>query len=187
MCCSRKTALSLLPVFAFLGLLVAAYALYIEYQHEAAAAAGLHYTAACDWGPHASCSTALTSKYGKVLSLWGLVPKGSALDVPNAALGSVFYAVVLGFPYWRGAAGAAAPGLLLAGSVASLAFSLYLAYVLRFILHDFCIVCFSAYCVNTAVFAAAVSLVRAGGERAAAGARGRRESPRAATTTTKLD
>ena len=186
MCCSGKTALSALPVLAFVGLLVAAYALYVEHKHDEAAAAGLAYTAACDFGPHASCSTALTSKYGKVLSLWGLVPKGSALDVPNAALGSVFYALVLLFPYWRPAAGAAAPSLLLAGSVASLAFSLYLAYVLRFILHDFCIVCFSAYVVNTAVFAAAVSLFRAAGADAKH-ARPARAAPRAPATTSKLD
>jgi vitamin-K-epoxide reductase (warfarin-sensitive) len=151
---------------ALAGIVVACYALYIETSSAEAAAAGVSLagTFACDnivsW---ASCSAALTGPYGHVLRQWGLVARDSPLDVPNALIGLAFY--VLALTPWAGTpAGRAAA---LAASAASLAFSAYLAYVLRFVIHEFCIVCVTSYTLNAILFGLVWSTYRAGG-----GARG---------------
>jgi hypothetical protein len=51
----------LVRVCALLGLVVSAYALYVEHEVAAAAAAGLEYKAACDLSATMSCSKVLTS------------------------------------------------------------------------------------------------------------------------------
>jgi vitamin-K-epoxide reductase (warfarin-sensitive) len=102
-----------------------------------------------------SCSRALTGPYGKVLSLWGLVAKGGALDVPNSAIGLCFYLLALA-PWDR--LGPAGGDAFMVAALASLAFSAYLAYVLRYILHEFCIICVTSYCINALLFAASGAL-----------------------------
>jgi vitamin-K-epoxide reductase (warfarin-sensitive) len=141
---------ALVSISALLGVCVSLYALYIEHQVEQAKAMGLEYVAACDLGKRASCSAVLSSVYGHIFSHWGLVAKGSSLDLPNALTGLVFYLLALS----RRAVGL--PRLLfLLASVAALAFSLYLAYVLAFVLKDFCLVCVTSYVLNALIFAGA--------------------------------
>jgi len=60
--------------------------------------------------------------------------------------------------------------LLLLGSVGSLMFSAYLAYVLKVVLKDFCFVCVAMYACNVAVFmGAARTVVRSMKKSSAAG------------------
>jgi vitamin-K-epoxide reductase (warfarin-sensitive) len=146
--------------FSLLGVLVALYALYVEHRK----AQDETYEALCDTQSF-SCTKVLMSEYGHILSKWGLVKEGSALDVPNPILGLAFYAVVL----------ARAPlglprDLVVAASLGSLLFSVYLAWVLYAVLHDFCVVCVSSYVCNAAIFAFEVRA--AGKARAAAKAKG---------------
>ena len=94
------------------------------------------------------CSEVLTSKYGKILSYSGLVAAGSALDVPNALLGSFFYVLMFLHP--------SLPSLLvLAASTGSVGLSLFLAKTLYYDLKDFCLVCVSSYVINLFIFALA--------------------------------
>ena len=152
-----SAASALIYTAASAGVLVACYALYVEVMHGRDAS----FTAACDFGEHASCSAVLSSPYSHVLSFSGLVRAGSALDVPNAALGLVFYALAL--------AHAALPrAAVLAAATGSLAFSAYLAYVLAFVLKDFCVVCVATYCVNALIFAGAAQRALAAPKREAA-------------------
>ena len=128
---------------AFMGVLVALYALYVEHRKGEDSS----YEALCDISETASCSRVLMSAYGHILSKWGLVATGSALDLPNPVLGLAFYGMVL----LRGAL--RLPRLAVLGaSAASLAFSLYLAYILATVLKDLCIVCVSSYVVNLLIF-----------------------------------
>nr|XP_025037146.1 vitamin K epoxide reductase complex subunit 1-like protein 1 [Pelodiscus sinensis] len=78
----------------------------------------------------------------------GLLGKHSALNQPNSLFGIVFYTlqVLLGFTPRTLAAVA-----LLGSSVVSIAGSLYLAYILFFVLHDFCLVCVTTYLLNAAL------------------------------------
>jgi vitamin-K-epoxide reductase (warfarin-sensitive) len=124
-----------------LGILVAAYALYVE--HKKAQDAEFH--AFCDTEQMGSCSAVLTSEYSHILSHWGLAAPGSSLDLPNPVLGMCFYALVLLWPF-------ADRRPVLLASAASLAFSGYLAYVLATVLRDFCIVCVTSYAVNALIF-----------------------------------
>ena len=138
---SRSFALT---VAACLGVVVSAYALYVESMHGTDG-----FVALCDISEHASCSKVLTSEFGHILSFSGLVPSGSLFDVPNALLGLGFYgAVILLHP--------ALPAVvLLAAATFSVALSCYLAYILATVLHDFCAVCVCSYIINFVIFAIA--------------------------------
>jgi vitamin-K-epoxide reductase (warfarin-sensitive) len=160
----------LLQAFALGGALVSLYALWTEQELAAAAAAGLDYEPLCDIKGFASCSTVLNSEYSYPLSSFGIVPRGHALDVSNAFAGLLWYLLasvhaslpVIGHPQ-----------AFLALSVASLGYSVYLFYILKFVLKDMCIVCVSMYIANVGIFVAAarrvtVPLTRTRAEKAAA-------------------
>lgn len=123
-----------------------------------AKAGGFEYTALCDLGSYMSCSKVLSSSYSKILSHWNIVPKSSPLNIPNAAIGLIFYIVgvfhkliVRSIPLGK--------YLWLFAATLSVTFSLFLAYVLKFILQDFCLVCVSSYIVNIIIFVATSRLV----------------------------
>lgn len=139
-----------LTICALLGSALSLYALYVEVQ----ASADPMFKAGCDieW-LGASCSKVFTSKYGKVLSLAGVVPAGHMLDLPNAALGLMFYAAVL----LRSVLPVTAQlrrQLVFAGSIVACGMSLFLGYTLVFILRDLCVVCTSTYIINAIILIA---------------------------------
>lgn len=118
---------------SLVGVAVTLYALYVEHAMEAAKKQGEQYEALCDirsGGVEMSCTAVLGSSYGHILSHWGLVRPGSALDYSNATLGLLFYLLTL----VHDKVGVVTPAILLAASAGSLLFSAYLAYVLNFIL-----------------------------------------------------
>ncbi|KAJ8604821.1 hypothetical protein CTAYLR_001022 [Chrysophaeum taylorii] len=124
------------------GLLVALYALYVETSMKA----DEFYEPACvtRWG---SCATVFKSDYAHLLSHWGLVSKNGQWDLSLATLGAMNYAVYIAYPLWR------APTLLLTLSLASCGFSIYLLYVLKVVLQDFCVVCTTFHVINFSMFA----------------------------------
>ncbi len=125
---------------ALLGIAVSCYALYVEHKTAAASVMGQEYEALCDikW-LGVSCSKVFKSKYGKMLSLFGIIPKGHLLDQPNAALGIIFYGCAFILPFLRKIPRGVRVTLMLAASTLSCAVSCYLGYVLAVILKDFCI------------------------------------------------
>jgi vitamin-K-epoxide reductase (warfarin-sensitive) len=70
------------------------------------------------------------------------------LDVPNSLIGSLFY--FLAMTPWN--INPIIADLFMVGGLLSLAFSAYLAYILRFVLHEFCIICVSSYVINITLF-----------------------------------
>ena len=133
-------------LFPIMGFLLSSYALYVEYKHEQ----DHDYVALCDIDMEtASCSKVFSSEYGKILSYTNLVPKGSALDLPNAAFGLVIYIVVYVLMKINSVN---ADLFLLLTSISSLLFSAFLAYKLFFVLQDFCVVCVSIYICNIGIF-----------------------------------
>ena len=131
------------------GLLLSFYALYVE--HQAVAMPG--YKAACDIESlGVSCSKVFKSKYGRMMSYFGVVPNGHALDQPNAVLGIAFYGIALLLPKMKFIPkGVRTLGMWLASCV-SCASSAWLGYILVNVLHDICIVCVSTYVVNAIIF-----------------------------------
>jgi uncharacterized membrane protein len=81
---------------------------------------------------------------GKMLSYFGLVPSGSILDVPNAALGILFYS-------WQLLLGSKREltdltHLITVGAMAS---SVFLAYQLTFVIVELCLLCWTTHVVNS--------------------------------------
>ena len=131
------------------GALVALYALHVE-----RAMADPFYEPMCvtRWG---SCAAVFSSAYAHPLSHWGLVAQGSDFDFSLAFLGILNYGVFALFPVWPLKRDVAAKALL-AISIASCLFSVYLLYVLKVLLDDFCVVCTTFHVINfsTLVFGA---------------------------------
>ena len=137
---ARARGLIAIQWLALVGIAVSCYALYVEHKTAAASVMGQEYEALCDikW-LGVSCSKVFKSKYGKMLSLFGIVPKGHVLDQPNAALGIVFYVCTFILPLMRKIPQGVRATAMLAASTLSCAVSCYLGYVLAVILKDFCI------------------------------------------------
>ncbi|XP_022664977.1 vitamin K epoxide reductase complex subunit 1-like isoform X2 [Varroa jacobsoni] len=110
------------------------------------------YKSLCDLAEHISCSRVLTSEYSRGFGLLGrLFGHDSALNMPNCALGIVFYMILfcLGFLHQ--------PNVLLLTVLLSFlanGMSLYLAAVLFFVLEDLCIVCVTTYIINAGLLVA---------------------------------
>jgi vitamin-K-epoxide reductase (warfarin-sensitive) len=138
---------------AVLGVVVCCYALHVEHQTASHKLMGQEYEALCDikW-LGVSCSKVFESKYGKMLSLFGIVPHGHPLDLPNAALGLLFYICTIILPYVKFLTKEVKATIMLLASTLSCAVCVYLACILAFVLKDFCIVCASTYVVNALVF-----------------------------------
>lgn len=147
------SAVLLVRLSALLGVAASLYALYIEHEIASAAALGTTYTASCDFAGFASCSAVLSSSYARIFSHWGIVQRGSALDLSNALVGAVFYGFAL--LHDQLLPPALAPPVLLVAAVGSLLFALYLAYILKFVLGDFCLVCMTMYVATFGIFVGA--------------------------------
>ncbi|XP_056286198.1 vitamin K epoxide reductase complex subunit 1 [Pseudoliparis swirei] len=128
-----------------LGLFLSVYALHVELSRER----NPDYRAMCDLGESVSCSKVFTSRWGRGFGLVQFfVAKDSLLNQPNSVLGLMFYTVQMGLGL---SLSKRAAMLLVFSSWVSLAGSLYLAYILAFVLVDFCMVCVSTYIVNFAL------------------------------------
>merc|ERR1711998_269153 len=144
----KKTLVQLL---AILGLTTASYALYVENQLTD----NPFYKPACEtsWG---SCSTVFKSEYAHIISHWGIVPKGSALDLSLASAGLGVYSVYLLYPTKLFRMMPNPHNFLLFMSIGGCIFSAYLLYVLKFILQDFCIVCTTFHFTNFSMLAVVI-------------------------------
>lgn len=118
------------------------------------------------FGYSVSCSKVFSSEWGRMLSKFGVVENGHPLDVPNAALGFVFYVVCFVHNWAIFLPTAVRRWMMLFGSLVGVASSVVLGYVLAYIIEDFCIVCVSTYVVNFAIFFAAFAGLHAHREKA---------------------
>ncbi|XP_076434799.1 vitamin K epoxide reductase complex subunit 1-like protein 1 isoform X2 [Babylonia areolata] len=116
------------------GVVISVYSLYVELQKEK----NPNFRAACDFNDKMSCSRVLTSKYARGFGFVGkLLGRDHLLNVRNCNLGILFYLAYL----------TVAP-VLLVMSVMGILTSLYLGFILFYVLQDVCVVCISTYCVN---------------------------------------
>merc|ERR1711957_940997 len=106
-----------------------------------------------------NCGNVFKSAYGHILSHWGIVPKGHILDLSLAVTGLGLYTAYLlaisirkPFPFRE--------ELFLSVAVSGGIFSLYLLYVIKVILKEFCIVCFSFHCCNFSMLLLAIAEYR---------------------------
>uniref|UniRef100_A0A8D1P3P9 vitamin-K-epoxide reductase (warfarin-sensitive) n=2 Tax=Sus scrofa TaxID=9823 RepID=A0A8D1P3P9_PIG len=121
------------------GLVLSLYALHVK----AARARDRNYRALCDVGTAISCSRVFSSRWGQGFGLVEQVlGKDSVLNQSNSIFGCIFYTLQLLLGCLRGRW---ASVLLVLSSLVSLAGSVYLAWILFFVLYDFCIVCLTTY------------------------------------------
>merc|ERR1712113_1335222 len=130
---------------------VSSYALYVESKLS-----DPFYVPGCSasW-TGGNCGQVFKSKYGHILSHWGLVEKGSIFDLSLAFSGLLLYSAYFlaisirhRFPFRE--------QLFLSVAVCGSVFSCYLLYVIKFILKEFCIVCFSFHMCNFTMLVLAV-------------------------------
>jgi len=134
---------------AFFGLVLSAYAFYVEYKHEHESDDPNEepFVALCDIEAiSASCSQVFALPEGKLLSYFGIVQAGSMLDQPNAVLGALYYGTILltlrkNYPM-----------LKFTMSCMAMSSSIYLAIVLT-TLKELCILCWTTHILNTLLLA----------------------------------
>ncbi|CBZ56163.1 putative vitamin K epoxide reductase complex subunit 1 [Neospora caninum Liverpool] len=132
-------------VTSALGVALCLYAINVEQNSVRDAT----YRAFCDFSPYASCSKVLTSTQSRLLTYFGIAAPDGHFDFPNTYLGLFFYAFMLTFPRGRQYCHC----LYTLAAAAAMASSIYLAYVLYAVLHDFCLVCVTSYVLNLILLA----------------------------------
>ncbi|CAL4154099.1 unnamed protein product, partial [Meganyctiphanes norvegica] len=129
-------------ILCLAGTLLSGYAYYVEVAKEF----NKDYQALCDISAYISCSKVFTSKYGRGFGVIGeLLGNEHPLNQPNSVFGAAFYFLLIILGLTKLSSYAAAQHYL---ALSSNIMSLYLAYLLYFVLHDFCIICVSTYVVN---------------------------------------
>mmetsp|Transcript_8088 Transcript_8088/g.15986 ORF Transcript_8088/g.15986 Transcript_8088/m.15986 type:complete len:155 (-) Transcript_8088:1270-1734(-) len=93
---------------------------------------------------------------GRMLTFFGIVPEGSILDVPNAALGLVYYS------YWLFLGPLLPSTLTVCISSMAMASSVFLAIKLV-ILKELCLLCWSTHVINSRLFSSVVANLILGG------------------------
>lgn len=83
---------------------------------------------------------------GHLMSYLGIVPKGHFLDVPNAALGILYYSWVL---LTTGSKNTFVRTLTIPMALAAFGSTVILAYQLTFVVLELCILCWSTHVINT--------------------------------------
>ncbi|XP_050965659.1 vitamin K epoxide reductase complex subunit 1-like protein 1 [Labeo rohita] len=128
------------------GILISLYAFHVEREKTRDA----NYRAMCDLSSSISCSKVFTSRWGRGFGLLGTIfGNDSAVNQPNSVYGILFYIfqLLLGLT-----ASAMAALILMTTSIASVMGSLYLGYILYFVLKDFCVICVTTYALNFILF-----------------------------------
>eukprot|EP00092_Neocalanus_flemingeri_P005472 GFUD01005902.1.p1 GENE.GFUD01005902.1~~GFUD01005902.1.p1 ORF type:complete len:187 (-),score=36.61 GFUD01005902.1:207-767(-) len=144
MCCPSAKAITL--TLSITGLLLSLYALHVETQ----ASKDPDYVALCDISQSMSCSKVFSSPYGRGFGLVGLLlGETHPTNQPNSVYGIIFYSTMMLAAFMTNKVVSTIQFYL---SLVSVAGSLYLAYILYFILQEMCPVCVSTYVVNILLF-----------------------------------
>merc|ERR1719370_854960 len=97
-----------------------------------------------------SCSKVFSSPYARGFGLVGpFLGESHPLNQSNSLYGVVFYSILLLFSLFNYRFLATLQMIM---SATSIVVSCYLAYILHFVLQDFCVVCVSTYAVNMLLF-----------------------------------
>ncbi|UJR14655.1 hypothetical protein I4U23_001648 [Adineta vaga] len=133
-------------VLGLVGLTLSLYAYHVKQQRQR----NPKYRALCDIGVNASCSRVLTSEYGTGFGLASsLFGKNSIMNTSNVYYGIIFYILHISFGL---IATSFFNKVALFTSIVSCLGSFYLAYILAFVLKDFCLVCVVTYVINAGLF-----------------------------------
>jgi len=144
-----------------LGCLLGCYALYVGTMANAPppvsgkaarGAAKSGFKAWCDFSTGASCSTVARSQYGIGLGLIKANGPWGFLALPNALYGIIYYIALSLTQLPRTFNVPRARQIALILSLTALLASVYLGYLLAFVIKNLCVVCVATYGVNAALF-----------------------------------
>ncbi|KAJ8257052.1 hypothetical protein COCON_G00192040 [Conger conger] len=129
-----------------LGILLSMYAFHVEREK----ARDPSYQPLCDVSNSVSCSKVFTSRWGRGFGLLGSIfGENGVMNQPNSIYGLIFYLfqLLLGLTV-----SAMAALILMTTSIVSVTGSLYLSYILHFVLKDFCIIGITTCALNFILF-----------------------------------
>mmetsp|Transcript_41594 Transcript_41594/g.74931 ORF Transcript_41594/g.74931 Transcript_41594/m.74931 type:complete len:169 (+) Transcript_41594:65-571(+) len=143
---------------ALIGVVLSAYSVYVEHktEHLDDGPDGEDFQALCDIKAiGASCSAVFSLPEGKMLSFFGIVPEGHALDIPNGVLGMLFYSYILiryfTSKQYTGLSTLFTPTVNMLISSLAIASSVFLLRKL-YIIQELCVVCLSTHIINTTLW-----------------------------------
>jgi len=111
---------------------------------------------ACDINDKISCSSVLSSEYAYLVGKYFKLPKNSIWNVPNTYYGMLYYFAVFIYPFiWF----PFKAYLLVGVSFMTLVVSAILAYIMQFLLKQYCVVCVLIYVVNISIFCIAINQI----------------------------
>jgi len=124
------------------GICLSLYALFLEYT----IANDKNYVALCDVSEWISCTKTFSSKYGKGFGLLGgIFGEKHILNQPNSVYGVIIYSVQILLSFFKSRKVHALNTLIVLLTSCG---SVYLAYILFYVLKYLCIICVSMYAVN---------------------------------------
>jgi vitamin-K-epoxide reductase (warfarin-sensitive) len=126
-------------ILCLVGISLSLYAYYVETRKIADPT----YQAACDIGERMSCSRVLTSRWGRG---FGLFNPDSFFNIPDSLFGLIYYCLSLILN--RSYTSKTIARLRVIFSIITNLGTIYLGYILYFILQDICFVCCGMYLVN---------------------------------------
>lgn len=126
-------------ILCLVGISLSLYAYYVETRKTNDSS----YRAACDINERMSCTRVLTSRWGRG---FGLFNPDSPLNLPDSLFGLMYYCLSLVLNQSYKSQNIAGLRVILA--ILTNLGSIYLSYILHFVLHDICVVCLGMYTVN---------------------------------------
>ena len=114
------------------------------------------YKRMCDVSESMSCTLVLTSKYGHMAKLLFKLDEKSIFNMSNAQYGLIFYLGLFFFQFYPFTVLPYHSVLFLTATLSSVMASLGLAWILYYVLHNFCMICVCMYVINTLLFVSAL-------------------------------
>jgi len=134
-----------------IGIVICIYAVNIEKSGK-----NPKYKRLCDVNESMSCTLVLTSKYGHMAKLLFNLNEHSIFNMSNAQYGLLFYLGLLCFQFYPFTLLPYYDVLFFVATLSSVIASIGLAWILYYILHNFCMICVCMYIINSLLFTSAV-------------------------------
>uniref|UniRef100_A0A1A9UHE2 vitamin-K-epoxide reductase (warfarin-sensitive) n=1 Tax=Glossina austeni TaxID=7395 RepID=A0A1A9UHE2_GLOAU len=132
-----------LRICCFIGLCLSIYATYVEVKAEN----NNNYKALCDLSQKVSCTAVFNTPYGKSFGLlshlFNDIP--NRWNPPNGLLGTVYYVSFIFSTFFEHKT---LFKLQMTLCICSNLLTIYLAYLLYYIIRNFCVICVSIYVIN---------------------------------------
>lgn len=137
-----------------LGIIVCAYAIKVEEagMSETKKHGKVLKSQGCDVDDEMSCSLVFSSEYSHMAKKIFNLNENSMFNWSNAHYGLVFYIGLFLFQFYPFTLLPFYSHLFLLGTTGSVLASCGLAYILKYILHNFCMICVGMYIINTLLF-----------------------------------